>query len=78
MTVFLSAMPTSCHYRHGTGVEEEGEEGQERDTTGKQRSSSPTSAEIDLLVQNVFMHGCPFWYSAYCEIHEQTVCTLCI
>jgi dynein heavy chain len=30
-------------------VEEEGEEGQERDTTGKQRSSSPTSAEIDLL-----------------------------
>ena len=39
--------PTFFHYRHGTGVEEEGEEGEE---SAKERSSSPTSAEMDLLV----------------------------
>ena len=37
-------------YRHGKGVDEEEEEGREGPVTG--RSSSPTSAEIDLLVCN--------------------------
>lgn len=37
-------------HSHGTGVDEEEEEGQEGAVTAKERASSPTSAEMDLLV----------------------------
>lgn len=37
---------------HGTGVDEAEEEGQEGIVTTKERASSPTSAEMDLLVHS--------------------------
>lgn len=37
---------------HGTGVDEAEEEGQEGTVTTKERASSPTSAEMDLLVHS--------------------------
>lgn len=44
-------------FRHGKGVDEEEEEGGEGSV--RDRSSSPTSAEIDLLVHTVeYTHTC--------------------